>query len=168
MSLGPNFRKLFAATTVSNLGDGVSLIAAPWLVSATLPAGVITDRHDRRGLMMRANAARFALTLVLTGAVALSSGSLPGPSEVDSVVGTRLGLYVVVVTITLLIGFGEVLYDNSAQTFLPSIVPADDLEVANGRTYTAELIATSSPARPSGRCCSGSGLRCRSSSMPPR
>ena len=25
--LGPNYRKLFAATTISNLGDGVGLIA---------------------------------------------------------------------------------------------------------------------------------------------
>ena len=83
-SLGANYRKLFAATTISNLGDGVSLIAYPWLATAvtrnpllialvavvqrlpwllfTLPAGVITDRHDRRRLMVGANAIRFVLT----------------------------------------------------------------------------------------------------------
>ena len=33
-ALGANYRKLFAATTISNLGDGVSLIAYPWLASA--------------------------------------------------------------------------------------------------------------------------------------
>ena len=32
--LGPNYRKLFAATTISNLGDGVGVIAYPWLASA--------------------------------------------------------------------------------------------------------------------------------------
>ena len=75
--LGPNYRKLFTASTISNLGDGISLIAYPWLASAvtrnpllialivaaqripwlvfTLPAGVITDRYDRRLLMAGAN-----------------------------------------------------------------------------------------------------------------
>ena len=68
--LGANYHRLFAASTISNLGDGISLIAYPWLASAvtrnpkliamvavvqrlpwllfTLPAGVITDRSDRR------------------------------------------------------------------------------------------------------------------------
>ena len=67
--LGANYHKLFVSTTVSNIGDGMSLIAYPWLASAvtrnpllialvrvaqrlpwlvfTLPAGVITDRVDR-------------------------------------------------------------------------------------------------------------------------
>jgi transmembrane secretion effector len=34
VALGTSYRKLFAATTISNLGDGVSLIAYPWLASA--------------------------------------------------------------------------------------------------------------------------------------
>ena len=68
--LGRNYQRLFAASTISNLGDGVALIAYPWLASAitrnpvlialvvvvqrlpwllfALPAGVLTDRHDRR------------------------------------------------------------------------------------------------------------------------
>ena len=36
------------------------------------------------------------------------------------------------------LGIGEVLYDNAAQTFMPSIVHADDLEKANGRMWSAE------------------------------
>ena len=36
---------------------------------------------------------------------------------------------------------GEVLYDNSAQTFMPRIVDAGDLERANGRLYSAEIVA---------------------------
>ena len=80
MSLGASYRKLFAASTISNLGDGVGVIAYPWLASAvtrnpllialvavvqrlpwllfTLPAGVITDRGDRRRLMVGANTVR--------------------------------------------------------------------------------------------------------------
>ena len=32
--LGPNYRKLFTASVISNLGDGVSQIGYPWLASA--------------------------------------------------------------------------------------------------------------------------------------
>ena len=34
MALGPSYRRLFAASTISNLGDGVGVIAYPWLASA--------------------------------------------------------------------------------------------------------------------------------------
>src|SRR5918995_6249486 len=87
VALGPSYRKLFAASTVSNLGDGVSIIASPWLASAItrnpvlialvavaqrlpwlvfpLPAGVITDRGDRRKIMVGANAARAVFTVIV-------------------------------------------------------------------------------------------------------
>ena len=83
--LGANYYKLMAASTISNLGDGIGVIAYPWLASAvtrnpiliagvaaaqrlpwllfTLPAGVITDRNDRRRLMVGSNVARAFLTL---------------------------------------------------------------------------------------------------------
>jgi len=34
VALGRNYRRLFAASTVSNLGDGIGLVAYPWLASA--------------------------------------------------------------------------------------------------------------------------------------
>ena len=68
--LGKNYFKIFGASTISNLGDGIGVIAYPWLASAltrnallialvavvqrlpwllfSLPAGVLTDRKDRR------------------------------------------------------------------------------------------------------------------------
>ena len=68
IALGANYWRLWSASVISNLGDGVALIAYPWLASAvtrngllialiavaqrlpwlifTLPAGVITDRVD--------------------------------------------------------------------------------------------------------------------------
>ena len=83
--LGRNYWKLWTASVVSNFGDGVSLIAYPWLASAvtrdpvqialvavatrlpwlifTLPAGVITDRVDRRKLVAWMDVVRFGLTL---------------------------------------------------------------------------------------------------------
>ena len=144
MSLGPQYRKLFAATTISNLGDGVGVVAYPWLASAitrspllialvavaqrlpwlffTLPAGVITDRHDRRTLMVGANEVRAVLTFAVAAAVLARQGTIPAPDEVEQVVGTEWLLYVAVIVATLLLGVCEVLYDNSAQTFMPAIV----------------------------------------------
>jgi MFS family permease len=163
VALGPNYRRLFTASAISNLGDGVSIIAYPWLASAitrnpvlvalvavaqrlpwlvfTLPAGVITDRSDRQKLMVGANALRAILTGVVAFAVFARRGVLPAPDEVDQVVSTEWLLYVILIGATLLLGVGEVLYDNSAQTFMPAIVETDDLERANGRLYSAELVA---------------------------
>jgi MFS family permease len=164
VALGTSYRKLFAASTISNLGDGVSLIAYPWLASAitrnpilialvvvvvqtlpwllfTLPAGVITDRSDRRKLMVWSNVLRALLTAVVAFAVFARRDVLPAPDDVDQVVSTEWLLYLVLIAATLLLGVGEVLYDNSAQTFLPAIVETDDLEQANGQLYSAELVA---------------------------
>ena len=54
---------------------------------------------------------------------------------------TDTGLYLLVLLATMLLGIGEVLYDNSAQTFMPSIVHPDNLEKANGRLWSIEQVA---------------------------
>ncbi len=163
--LGASYYKLMAASTISNLGDGVSVIAYPWLASAvtrspvlialvvaaqrlpwllfTLPAGVITDRGDRRKLMVGANTARAVLTGLVAVAVLMRQGSLPSPDEVaaGNVVSTDVVMYGIVLVATLLLGMAEVLYDNSAQTFMPAIVDQANLEKANGRLWSAEMVA---------------------------
>jgi MFS family permease len=171
-TLGSSYWKLFAATAISNLGDGVSLVAYPWLASAvtrspllvaliavaqrlpwlvfTLPAGVITDRVDRRKAMVLMDGLRFILTLVVALAVLGQQKHLPGPNAVQTVVGTRTGLYVVVLIATLLLGMAEVLRDNSSQTILPAIVASDDLEKANGRMWSAESVANTFVGPPLG------------------
>jgi MFS family permease len=163
MSLGTNYRRLFAASTVSNLGDGVGLVAYPWLASAvtrnpvlialvavaqrlpwlvfTLPAGVITDRFDRQRIMSGANSARAVITVLVALAVLWRGGALPGPDELDDVVRTEWVLYVCVIAATLLLGIGEVLHDNCAQTFMPRLVRDDQLERANGRLWATETAA---------------------------
>jgi len=163
VALGRNYRRLFAASTVSNLGDGIGLVAYPWLASAvtrnpvlialvavaqrlpwllfTLPAGVITDRVDRRRIMMTANGARAVLTALVALAVLWRGGELPGPDELDDVISTEWVLYGCVLVATMLLGVGEVLYDNSAQTFMPGIVSNDHLEKANGRLWASETAA---------------------------
>jgi ribosomal protein S19 len=159
---GRGYHKLFGASVVTNLGDGMGTIAYPWLASAvtrnpllislvfvaqrlpwlvfTLPAGVITDRVDRRRAMVAMDACRAVLTLLVAFAVLGRQGQLPSPDEVDAVIGTDAVLYGVVVAATLLLGMAEVLRDNSAQTILPALVPADRLEAANGRMWSAESV----------------------------
>ncbi len=162
-SLGSSYRKLFAATTLSNIGDGMSTIAYPWLASAitrnpiliacvavaqrlpwlvfTLPAGVITDRVDRKRAMVTMNLLRFALTAFVALTVLGEQGSLPSPDQIGSITTTRTGLYLLLLSATLLLGMAEVLHDNCGQTFMPSIVDSEHLERANGRLWSAEDIA---------------------------
>jgi MFS family permease len=143
--LGRDYWKLWTASVISNLGDGTSVIAYPWLASLltrnpaliaglgvaqrlpwllfALPAGVITDRSDRRRLMVSMNALRCVISLVV--AVGVLQGWMSIPL-----------LYLAV----LALGFAEVLYDNSAQTILPSVVPKAHLERANGNLWGAELV----------------------------
>lgn len=170
--LGPSYRKLFAGTIVSNLGDGMSTIAYPWLASAitrnpilvalvtvaqrlpwllfTLPAGVITDRIDRRRAMVTMDVLRGVLTLVVALAVLGAQDVLPGPDELDRVTGTRTGLFVLVLTATLLLGMAEVLRDNANQTIMPNIVRADQLERANGRVWSVEAVMNTFAGPPIG------------------
>ena len=158
--LGANYYKLFTGTVVSNLGDGMATIAYPWLASAvtrnpilvamvavaqrlpwlvfTLPAGVITDRVDRRRAMVTMDVLRGCLTLFVAFAVLREQDALPGPSELDTVTGTRTGLLAIVLLATLLLGMAEVLRDNSNQTIMPDIVRPDQLEKANGRIWSIE------------------------------
>ena len=164
--LGRNYVKLFWASTISNLGDGIGIIAYPWLASAvtrnpllislvvvvqrlpwllfSLPAGVITDRHDRKRLMVASNTIRAIVTIGIALVVMGRQGGLPSPdvvSDAATVITTDTALYLMILVATLLLGIAEVLYDNSAQTFLPSIVHADNLEKANGRLWSGELVA---------------------------
>ena len=170
--LGASYHKLFAGTVVSNLGDGMATIAYPWLASAitrnpilvalvavaqrlpwllfTLPAGVITDRVDRRRAMVSMDVLRGVLTLVVAVAVLGSQDVLPGPDEVEVVTGTRTGLYVLVLVATLLLGMAEVLRDNSNQTIMPDIVEPHQLEKANGRIWSIENVTNTFAGPPLG------------------
>ncbi len=124
----------------------------PWLVF-TLPVGVITDRYDRRTLMVLSNIARTVLTLGVAFAVLGRQDVLPAPDVVSDSsipIPTDTILYLVILLATLCMGIFEVLYDNSAQTFMPSIVHADELERANGRMWSTELIANTFVGPPLG------------------
>ena len=164
--LGPNYFKLFGASTISNLGDGIGVLAYPWLASAitrnpllialvavvqrlpwlmfSLPAGVVTDRMSRRTLMIRANATRFVITLGVAFLVLSRQDALPGPDALSTGAAEAVDdmvLYVLILVATLLLGVAEVFYDNAAQTYMPAVVHTDDLERANGRLWSIERVA---------------------------
>jgi MFS family permease len=147
-SLGPNYYKLWVASAISNLGDGVRLAALPllaatitrdpglvagvtfagsipWLLFA-LVAGVIVDRVDRRWMMWTVQTFRMILMAVL--GLAIIAG-LEG-----------MALLALVYLVSFFLGVGETLFDNAAQTIMPSVVRKDQLQVANGRLYAAEEV----------------------------
>ena len=165
--LGRAYWKLWSATAVSNLGDGVSGVAYPWLASAvtrsplliaaagfasrlpwlvfTLHAGVITDRFDRRKLILGMDLFRGILTVIVGAIVLLNRDSLPSLNELSSITDmeTNWVLYLTLIITSFLFGLAEVLRDNSAQTLMPSVVAEENLEKANGRMWSAESLTNS-------------------------
>lgn len=165
--LGRSYWRLWSATAISNLGDGISGVAYPWVASAvtrsplliaiagfasrlpwlifTLHAGVITDRFDRRKLIVAMDFARGVLTVVVGVIIFLNQESLPSLDELTSITDltTNWTLYLLLVFTAFLFGLAEVLRDNSAQTLMPSVVEKENLEVANGRMWSAESLTNS-------------------------
>ena len=165
--LGSSYWRLWSATAISNLGDGISGVAYPWVASAvtrsplliaaagfasrlpwlifTLHAGVITDRFDRRKLIVAMDAIRGVLTLIVGAIVLLNKDSLPSLNDLSSITDleTNWPLYITLVITAFLLGLAEVLRDNSAQTLMPSVVDAENLEKANGRMWSAESLTHS-------------------------
>jgi len=167
--LGPNYWKLWIASVISNLGDGVSAVAYPWLASSltrnplhiaavavvtrlpwllfSLPAGVITDRVDRRRLAAWMDVFRFVFTLGVAFVVLAAQSELASPDEVAA--GTAdapesAGILLLLVYLAaFLLGTAEVFRDNSAQTLMPAIVDRESLEKANGRLWGAEMVMNS-------------------------
>ena len=174
--LGRNYWKLWVASVVSNFGDGVATIAYPWLASAvtrnpihiaavlvvtrlpwllfSLPAGVITDRVDRRKLVAWMDVGRFVITLGVALAVLAAQPQLSSPEEVAAggAVPDSAGLLflLLIYAAAMLLGTAEVFRDNSAQTLMPAIVDGENLEKANGRLWGAEMVTNSFVGPPLG------------------
>jgi len=103
------------------IGGLAFALMVPWLLFA-LPAGALADRLDRRRAMLGANAVRAVLLVALALTVVVDIGSI-------------WVLYVV----AFCIGVAETIYDTSAQSMLPLLVPRDRLSRANGRLFVAEV-----------------------------
>lgn len=145
-SLGPRFRKVWGASAISLVGDGLILSAMPLLIAGLtdskalvsglevarglpwlffgLLGGVVADRADRRRVMAVVDAGRCVAVGVLAIAVWQDHATV--------------GLIWVV---AFLLGSGEVFFDNSAQSILPNLVEAPLIERANGRFFVTESVA---------------------------
>jgi MFS family permease len=180
--LGSRYWRLWTASVISNLGDGVALIAFPWLASAvtrnaflialigvmnrlpwlvfTLPAGVLTDRLDRRKIMVWSDVARTGFTALIGVVVVANEAGLPDPGSLGSgaSVETNVAVYLILLISVLALGFAEVLRDNAAQTFLPAIVKAEQLERANGNLWGAESVANQFAGPPLGSLLLAAGF----------
>jgi MFS family permease len=144
--LGSAYWRLWTSSSLSNLADGIAKVALPlvairftdspvliaglafaltlpWLLFA-LPAGALADRLDRRRSMLGANTVRASLLVVLALTLVVDVGSIW-----------------VLYAVALCIGVAETIYDTSAQSILPQVVPRDRLSRANGRLHAAELTA---------------------------
>jgi MFS family permease len=165
--LGSSYWKLWTATAISNLGDGVSMVAYPWLASAvtrspiliaaagfasrlpwlvfTLHAGVLTDRFDRRKLIVAMDFMRGLLTVFVGAVVYFNRDSFPALDELTTITNlqTNWPIYFTLLITAFLFGLAEVLRDNSAQTLMPSVVEKENLETANGRMWSAESLTNS-------------------------
>lgn len=144
MALGAPYRRLWSATLLSNLGDGIRAAAFPLLaatltrdpllisgvaVASQLPglllgltAGSLADRFDRRQIVIVADSVRLAS---LVGLVGLIAGGW-----------ATMGILYVVVFGS---GVTDVVRATAASTLVPSLVALDQLDRANGRLVTAEI-----------------------------
>lgn len=142
-----NYRLLFGAAALTNLGDGLIVLALPWLATLmtqdafaigavaaatrlpwlffAIPAGVIIVRTDKRKLIARADLMRSAIVLAI---LMLALGA------------HQSGDVWILAGLAFLLGSAEVLRDNAAQTMLPAIVDHDDLEAANGQMWSTEQL----------------------------
>ena len=143
--LGPAFNRLFSASVISNLSDGLLAVAAPllaisltkdpilisllsafvmlpWLLFA-IPIGLIVDRTDKRLLITFTNSMRF----ITAGLVALAIST------------DTITIYWLLLA-TFLIGTCEVATDTAAQSLIPVLLDKKNYEKGNSRLNVAETV----------------------------
>ncbi len=149
------FRRLLAATWVSNAGDGIRNAALPLIAAGldgrastvalvaaagTLPftllglvAGTLADRQARIPLITRAHLFRAVVVAALAALLAVDEMTVS-----------------VLVLGAFLLGCGEAIADSAAPAAIPDLVDKGDLEQANSELETAELVANDLAGPPVG------------------
>ncbi|GAA2463473.1 MFS transporter [Agromyces soli] len=149
------FAALWASQATSNTADGILAAAAPLLVASltrdpvivagmtvvqflpwlvfTLPAGALTDRMDRRALLVAGNLLRALGFALLATSVAVGWQSV-------------WLLYAAV----FVAGTAETIVDNAALTVPPRLVPRAQLERANGRLFATQSVVNTFVGPPIG------------------
>lgn len=135
---GTGFRWLLASSWLTNIGDGMAIAAGPLLVASLtrdplliamaalvqwlpallfgLYAGALSDRLDRRTLVITMNLVRAGILAVIVGSIITGTVSI--------------GFILVAL---FLLATAEVFADNTTHTLLPMLVRRDDLPIANAR-----------------------------------
>ncbi|MEU5635037.1 MFS transporter [Streptomyces rishiriensis] len=150
----PHFGRLWLASAVSALGDGVRNAALPLLAFSFTDnpvllslttivtalgmmmapiGGVWADIFDRRALLIAIDVCRFAVV----GLIALG------------VLTDTLSLVFVYIAAAVL-GMGESVFLVTAQAFLPKVVPAERMTTANGRLHAVQVVLRDSIGQPLG------------------
>ncbi len=143
--LGKDFSKIWSASLITNLVDGVLRLSAPllavsltedpiligllgalgllpWLFFA-IPIGAYVDRVDRRKALVTGNFLRAALALFVAFSI----------SE------DFINIWILLVCV-FLFGICEVLVDTTAQAVLPQILDKSNFEKGNSRLQISEVI----------------------------
>lgn len=143
--MGPAFNRMWAASIVSNLADGVlgaaapllaialtdntvlisslgAMVMLPWLLFA-IPIGAMVDRLDRRFILAGSNAIRAAII----GCVALG-------------VATHHVTIYWLIAASFIIGVCEVAADTTSQSLIPQLLEKDSYEKGNSRLSISETV----------------------------
>ena len=145
-SLGRDFRSLWLSVASSCTGDGMFLTAFPLLaalltrdpvliagitITTKLPwllfslfTGAISDRRDRRKLMIGADISRFVIVACLAA----------------SIITDRTSIWVLYIC-SFLLGTCETLHTNCAQAIIPDIVKPEELLTANARFTSVQVLS---------------------------
>ncbi|CCI54346.1 MFS transporter [Nostocoides jenkinsii] len=161
--LGRDFRWLLASSWVGQIGDGIVLAAGPLLVASQtrnaflvglaaalqrvptlffgLIAGAIADRHDRKRLVVVANAARILVLAMLIGTLTTGHVSIG-----------------IVLAAMLALGCAEIFADTSFSTLLPMVVTKPDLGLGNSRLMAGFLTGNQLVGPPVGAFLFAAGM----------
>ena len=143
--MGPAFNRMWAASIVSNLADGVlgaaapllaialtdntvlisslgAMVMLPWLLFA-IPIGALVDRLDRRFILAGSN----ALRAVIIGVVALG-------------VATHHVTIYWLIAASFIIGACEVAADTTSQSLIPQLLEKENFEKGNSRLSISETV----------------------------
>jgi predicted MFS family arabinose efflux permease len=161
--LGAGYRWLLASSWTTNLGDGVAVAAGPLLVASLtgdaflislaallrwapplvfgLYAGVLSDRLDRRRIVIAADGLRAVVLAALV--VTMISGNLSVALALAA-----LGL----------LATAEVFADNTSATLAPMLVHRDDLAIANSRLQAGFITLNQLAGPPIGAALFAAGM----------
>ncbi len=144
-SIGKDFTKIWSASLITNLVDGVLRLSAPllavsltedpvligllgalgllpWLFFA-IPIGAYVDRVDRRRALVMGNFLRSALAIFLAFSISQEF----------------VNIWILLICV-FLFGIIEVLVDTTSQAVLPQILDKSNFEKGNSRLQISEVI----------------------------